>query len=133
METKIWGPSAWKFLHSVALVYPENPTDKDKQNYFNFYMNLQNILPCPRCKENYKKHLEIFPLQKALENNQSLFQWTVDIHNEVNKINNSRIYTYKEALDLYLNQSNNYDTIMLCGFIILIILVCIYLNKHRLF
>ena len=104
-----------------------------RPSLLNKYMNLQNILPCPRCKENYKKHLEIFPLQKALENNQSLFQWTVDIHNEVNKINNSRIYTYKEALDLYLNQSNNYDTIMLCGFIILIILVCIYLNKHRLF
>ena len=31
---------------------------------------------------------EKYPLEKALTNTQSLFRWTVDIHNEVNQDSN---------------------------------------------
>ena len=31
--TKIWGPGAWEFLHSVTFGYPVSPTDEQKQYY----------------------------------------------------------------------------------------------------
>lgn len=124
-----WGPGAWKFLHSVALKYPDNPSDNDKNNYLLFFDNLQHVLPCPKCKENYKDHLKKFPLKESLEDNISLFKWTVDIHNEVNSMNNKKIYSYDEALQLYTNPESNYDIIIICGFILFIIFVIIYFKK----
>jgi len=125
-----WGPGAWKFLHSVALKYPSNPSDDDKNNYFIFYDNLQNILPCPKCKENYKDHLQKFPLKESLENNVSLFKWTVDIHNEVNNLNNKKIYSYEEAFQLYNNPpTNNHDIMIIIGFILFIIFIILYFKK----
>ena len=126
-----WGPGAWRFLHSVALKYPDNPTDNDKNNYFIFFDNLQHILPCPKCKENYKDHLNKFPLKDSLDNNISLFKWTVDIHNEVNKINNKSLYTYDEAYNEYLYKQNNIrNNFIICGILLLILLLFVYFKFH---
>ena len=38
MDPEIWGPSAWIFLHTITLNYPNNPTIYDKQNYKNFLL-----------------------------------------------------------------------------------------------
>ena len=57
MNPEIWGPPAWTFLHSVTLAYPDNPSDRDKSNYENFFNELQPILPCAKCSQNYMKHL----------------------------------------------------------------------------
>ena len=35
-NNKIWGPPAWTFLHTITFNYPENPTNREKHNYFNF-------------------------------------------------------------------------------------------------
>lgn len=124
-----WGPGAWIFLHSVALKYPKEPTDNDKNNYLLFFNSLQHILPCPKCKENYKDHLQKFSLKESLDNNVSLFKWTVDIHNEVNAMNNKKIYSYDEALQLYTNPTTDYDTIIIFSFLIIVIFIIIYLKK----
>ena len=55
MEPNIWGPHAWFFLHTVALMYPEQPNELEKQHYLNFFKNIGNILPCYICRENYRQ------------------------------------------------------------------------------
>ena len=55
---KIWGPSAWKFIHTIALSYPDNPTPFDKENYKAFFLSLQNVVPCARCREHYEKNIK---------------------------------------------------------------------------
>ena len=30
MDPLIWGPHAWFFLHSITLVYPDNPSEQEK-------------------------------------------------------------------------------------------------------
>ena len=37
MDAKVWGPHAWKFLHTITLNYPENPTDQNKADYKHFF------------------------------------------------------------------------------------------------
>ena len=39
MRTKVWGPPAWVFLHTVAHNYPLKPTRQDRKNYKNFFTN----------------------------------------------------------------------------------------------
>ena len=101
MEPNIWGPHAWFFLHSVSLMYPEHPSEQDKHNYFNFFIQLKNVLPCIICRQNYNNHLIKYPLKKSLNSREDLARWLVNIHNEVNKIHKKKQYTYEEVLQMY--------------------------------
>ena len=103
MDPKIWGPSAWDFIHTVALGYPSSPTITCKHNYRNFYTNIGNILPCPVCQKHYNEFLSgrLLDIDEALESTESLFNWTVDAHNNVNQNNRKPIWTYAKAVEKY--------------------------------
>jgi len=104
-----WGVHGWKFIHHIALGYPNNPTENDKNDYKNFFTLLGNVLPCSICSDHYNEHLLIYPLTDiVLSNKINLINWTIDMHNEVNKKNGTKIYSYREALELI---KNNYEII----------------------
>ena len=99
METKVWGPGAWIFLHSITMNYPENPTNKQKKDYYNFFSNIGNVLPCVICNEHYKKHLNELPIN--LNSRKEFVHWLVKIHNRVNRIHNKKEFTYEEAMKYF--------------------------------
>ena len=102
-----WGVHGWKFIHHIALGYPNTPSDNDKNNYKSFFNLLGNVLPCGLCSNHYNEHLLIYPLtDEVLSNKMNLINWTIDMHNEVNKQNGKKIYSYDEALVLI---KNNYE------------------------
>lgn len=94
---EIWGRQGWHYIHIVALNYPEQPTEADKSDYYNFFKYLQRTIPCPYCALHFSENMKKFPIR--LQNRDSLFKWTVDLHNEVNKMNNKRVLSYEEALE----------------------------------
>ncbi len=103
----IWGPHGWKFIHYTAFAYPNNPTNDIKENYKNFFTILGDVLPCKLCSDHYKENLLLHPLSDAvLSDRDSLFKWTIDIHNEVNKLNNSPIYDYDTVYQLIMTNFN---------------------------
>ena len=94
-----WGPHGWKFLHYVTLGYPKNPTISDKNNYKNFFLNLQYILPCQICSKNYNKHINQIPLDDdVLSDRKKLIIWGIKIHNLSSKFGNKKVYSIKEGL-----------------------------------
>jgi hypothetical protein len=100
----VWGPHGWKFIHFVALGYPKNPTNEDKENYKLFFKALPNVLPCSICKVHFNQNAINNPLtDEILEDRIKLLNWTIDLHNEVNKINNKKNINYNEGLNLLLN------------------------------
>ena len=104
----VWGPPAWSFLHYLTFSYPDNPTSMDKQNMKAFFSALGPILPCEKCRMNFAKHTSIYPLNdEALSSRFDLINWLINIHNEVNKMNGKRIFTYDEAMDAYLYKKDN--------------------------
>lgn len=76
-----WGNPAWVFIHSIAFAY--KPTEENKARYYDYFYNLQYVLPCDECKAHYKHN--ITGLKDALGSQESLFRWTYDLHNLVNK------------------------------------------------
>jgi hypothetical protein len=103
----VWGPHGWKFIHYVTLGYPNNPTNKDKNNYYNFFTDLANVIPCPICAEHYKEHLKITPLNdEALKDKESLMTWGITMHNHVNARNNKKKYSIKEAIKAIINNDD---------------------------
>ena len=110
MNPKFWGPHGWYFLHSVTMHYPKNPSEQEKQIYFNFFKSVENVLPCEKCAYHYSKNLEKLPLEPALESRDTLVRWLISVHNEVNKETGKREYTYEEVIDEYTHKMNNIDS-----------------------
>lgn len=88
MHPKLWSSAMWRTMHCVAYAYPENPTDLDKAIYKSFFVNLGHVIPCDICSRGYTRLLlqegGLAALDSALDT-AALFEWTVDIHNSVQK------------------------------------------------
>jgi hypothetical protein len=114
--------SLWKSIHSIALFYPDTPTDLDKKQYKAFFIDLQPVIPCYKCSLNYKRHLGELPIDPYLESKDTLFEWTVMFHNIVNKELGKRQVSLQEALAIHTGQNNSGTFTIL---IVLILLACI--------
>jgi hypothetical protein len=80
-----WGKHYWYVIHLTALAYPDTPSMEDVATYKLFYENFGAILPCKKCRANYKRHLQELPLAKSMGSRRELFDWTVQLHNIVNR------------------------------------------------
>jgi hypothetical protein len=101
MNQNIWGPHLWFSLHSISFNYPLKPTIEDKHNYKNFFLNLQEVIPCSVCKKNYKRHLNEHPIQDYLDNRKSLVYWLIDMHNMVNVEIGKKLFSYDIVIKKY--------------------------------
>jgi hypothetical protein len=104
----LWGKDGWRFIHYVALAYPNNPTEFDKKNYLNFLENLGEVLPCPACAEHFKQNMKKHP--PRMKNTEDFFNWTVDMHNFVNEENGKGKLTYTEAFKEVTRNSKKFET-----------------------
>ncbi len=134
MDPTVWGRGLWIFIHSVALNYPEHPDPIDKKNVYNFFTNLENVIPCSTCRNNYNLHMNKLPLSSYLNNKNDLFKWTVEMHNIVNSDLGKPILTVEQAKNIYKNMYLNKKTKifnmnnknLLIFFLIIIILFMFY-------
>ena len=85
MDPKIWGPYFWFTLHTITLSYPDNPNYENKRQYNDFFIGIQNVIPCPKCREHYKTHLSNYPISTALDSKEHLVTWLFNMHNIVNE------------------------------------------------
>jgi len=101
MNQNIWGPHLWFSLHTMSFNYPLKPTEKDKDEYKNFFINLQNVIPCSVCKKNYIRHLNEHPIKDYLNTRKFLVYWVIDMHNMVNAEIGKKILSYEIVLKKY--------------------------------
>jgi hypothetical protein len=103
MMTSVWGPPLWHTLHTISFNYPVNPTKEHKKNYYKFYSNLVNVLPCKYCRDNLKKNLEKHPLTMSVfENRNSLSRWVYELHEIINKmLGKDSGLSYEDVKDRY--------------------------------
>ena len=103
MQTRVWGPAGWVFLHCIAQNYPENPTDLQKEMYKSFFELVGNVLPCRYCRESYQEFVKETPLNKNVMKNRYTFsKWLYDIHNKVNeKLGIKNCSTFKQVTEKY--------------------------------
>ena len=85
MMTLVWGPPFWHVLHTISFNYPVKPTKEDKINYYNFIINLKNILPCKYCRDNLIKNFKKLAFNKSVFKSRSTFSLFIyNLHEEVN-------------------------------------------------
>jgi hypothetical protein len=85
--TTVWGPTFWHTLHTISFNYPVNPTDEQKQQYRDYILSLQNILPCGACRTNLKTNMKHLPLNMSdMKSRETFSRYIYNLHELVNKM-----------------------------------------------
>jgi len=88
MQTRVWGPAGWLFLHSIAQNYPWEPNLQKKKDYLTFFKTVGDVLPCRYCRESYQQFIKEKDTElnmKIMKSRSTLVKWLYLIHNKVNK------------------------------------------------
>jgi hypothetical protein len=101
MDTKLWGPPLWFSLHTICVNYPESPSYMEKRNHYDFFKNLQYILPCETCKSHYRNNFKKYPIENFLDNKRLLVKWINLMHNAANEIIHTRQWKFEDSVKHY--------------------------------
>lgn len=85
--TSVWGPMGWMTLHSISLIYPENPTQYDQEMLKAFMRAFGESMTCQHCERHFKAMIDNYT-RKHPEWTTSrfhLFLFIARAHNTVNK------------------------------------------------
>jgi len=96
-----WFHLTWLVFHVITF-----HTVMDKPEYYHdFFYSFTELIPCSKCKNHYNEKIKN-PNESMNNNllNLNIFNWMVDIHNDINKVNKKKIWTYLEANELYKNK-----------------------------
>lgn len=77
MDTRFWGPGAWKLLHTITY-HSEAPLEDIRE----FLSILPYVLPCKFCRASLTDYYEKEPL--TFTNRRELQHWMYRVHNHVN-------------------------------------------------
>ena len=93
-----WQRATWILFHTIALNY----NDQYKVEYVNFFDSLKTTIPCKICRNHYIENINKEHL--SFDNNinpERIFNWTIDLHNEVNRMTHKGIWSYDDARNFY--------------------------------
>lgn len=103
MMTSIWGPTLWHSLHTISFNYPVDPTTAQKKDYYNFFLSLENVLPCGKCRTNFKQNIIDVPFSMdVMETRYTFSKYIYDLHEHINKMLHKKSgLTYEMVRDRY--------------------------------
>ena len=84
LDSAIWGPHFWFFLHTIALSYPVRPNTTTKKKYYEFIQNIPLFIPIKSMSTDFSKLLDEYPVTPYLDSRDSFIRWTHFIHNKIN-------------------------------------------------
>jgi len=75
----------WNVIHTWAITYPIEPTDRDRIRAAAYFNNLPNLIPCPSCGSSFAEILLEYPVEPSLNDRFALCEWVNTVHNLVNE------------------------------------------------
>ena len=82
MDTKFWGPSGWKFLHSLTFTYDPG---RQRASMDAWLATLPYVLPCKFCRASLTDYFRADDPSAALESQDDLARFMWRIHSRVNE------------------------------------------------
>jgi len=101
----------WNLLHSFSVLFPENPTDLQKENTKLLLRNIKTHIPfCAICSSQYYDNfIETSDLESVVNNKSELIKLLIEYHKFVN-INFAKNKNYDETIytiDFIYNKYSN--------------------------
>jgi len=99
-DPKYLGPGYWASWH-LKSVHADTPRKK-AEIARNIALDIANF-PCSKCKTHSKEYVSRHPLMEAVKDKDklSMFNWTVNFHNEVNLRLGKNLYTLDDSLAMW--------------------------------
>ena len=107
LDSKIWGPNYWFFLHTAAMSYPVTPNDTVKKKFYEFIQNFPLFIPDPKISASFTTILDTYPVSPYLDSKDSFVRWTHFIHNKINKKLEKDVISLEK---FYINYYKQYET-----------------------
>ena len=101
LNSEVWGPHYWFFLHTVAYTYPEMPNEITKRKYYDLIQNMPLFIPDSKMGDRFSQMLDKYPLYPYLDNRESFMKWVHFIHNKMNLLLGKEQLGYLESLEIY--------------------------------
>jgi len=98
----IWGNLLWFLIHFLARCLPQELDQENAIAFKALMVTLQCLLPCGMCRNHLHTHLSKFPIDDYLYSRDTTFEWTVDLHNQVNLSIGKEEYSLAQARKDYL-------------------------------
>jgi hypothetical protein len=102
--TTIWGPLGWMSIHSISTIYPEKPSEADKQILKRYIDLFRDTISCPHCQSHFSRILNNYTQEHPEWANSKFdfFLFVVRAHNTVNnRLSKPKPGTVQECLDTY--------------------------------
>jgi len=99
--SKLWGPLGWLTLHSVSLIYPENPSPIEKAIAARYLQLFADTISCHFCKSHFISMHTLYQSSNPdyLDSRQKFAVFVFRAHNTVNKrLDKPRQTTVAECL-----------------------------------
>lgn len=76
------GQATWSFLHTLAALYPQEPSVEEQRAAVALFESLAVLYPCDTCRTHYRAMLTARP--PRVSSRAELTAWLCETHNEVN-------------------------------------------------
>ena len=98
--TKGWGPLGWATLHSIAALYPDYPSNDEKQMLIRWFTAFRDTILCPSCQAHFSGMFDsyIHKYPHWLNSRKDLSEFVFRAHNTVNARTNAKVYAFGESL-----------------------------------
>jgi len=97
--TKYWGPLGWATLHSVAAVYPDNPTAAEQALASTWLDSFAHCITCPTCQGHFRTMVQQYRTQvpNPFGSRREFLLFSLRAHNTVNRRLGKKVYTLSES------------------------------------
>jgi hypothetical protein len=110
MNSQIWGPHYWFFLHTISYNYPQNANDVTKKKYYDLIMNFPLFIPDETMAKNFNDLLDKYPVSPYLNTAKNFQKWVHFIHNKINIKLGKKQISQKQARIEYMLQYESATT-----------------------
>jgi len=94
----LWGSSFWSSIESVILSM-DTKDDVSKEYVYLFLYTLQNVLPCPNCRDHYQTYFSKTNVKEKCNNKEQLLKWVFDLRVKIKKENKE---SFEQTFPQYL-------------------------------
>ena len=85
LNAVLLGRVTWPLLHRLSLLYPDDPSDQEKQLMRSLIHSFSWVYPCSICATDFRKEIEATPVDEHLGSKTDFALWLCEQHNKVNK------------------------------------------------
>ena len=97
----------WKCLHLISYLYSNEPSKESKDSILKLLIKLETDgLKCINCKNHFINYIQSLDRQEIVKDKESLINFFIDLHNNINRRNGKKELNRVEVNKLYSDKKN---------------------------